>query len=288
MPEIHPFRAVRYDAGAFNMASIVSPPYDIISPDLQNELYRRHSFNAVRLELPKEENGYALAAERFRQWGCKAYSCVKRRRRCLLYERVSDAQVWRRPGGGSFAHWRGGMVAREHPPTRTDALRTKRRPLENPPRCPSQSQPRVRHLCRSLPEIAGRLKNQSGTPLIDIVDDHNERQLLYRCTDDATIRFAAEQLKNAKIYIADAQHRYETALAYRDEMRAAHPDAPADAPWNFILAFLGDMNDDALEIQPTHQLWLRFRISSGKRSNENLRRSLRCKQSPRSMEDAPN
>src|SRR5690348_17826083 len=49
-------------------------------------------------------------------------------------------------------------------------------------------------------------------------------------------------------------HRYETALNYRNEQRALHPDASPDASWNFILMYFAAMEDEGMEILPTHRL----------------------------------
>gem|GEM_PF-6399728 len=51
MAEIHPFRGVRYNQGlAKDLADVICPPYDIITPQLQQELYHRSSYNFVQIE----------------------------------------------------------------------------------------------------------------------------------------------------------------------------------------------------------------------------------------------
>jgi uncharacterized protein (DUF1015 family) len=69
MPEIAAFRGITYNPekiSAFD--DVLCPPYDVIAPELQERLYARSEFNAVRLELPKEENKYDAAAERLEKW----------------------------------------------------------------------------------------------------------------------------------------------------------------------------------------------------------------------------
>ncbi len=56
------------------------------------------------------------------------------------------------------------------------------------------------------------------------------------------------------LIIADGHHRYETALAYRDEMREQHPDAPPNAAFNYVMATFVSMSDPGLVILPTHRL----------------------------------
>jgi uncharacterized protein (DUF1015 family) len=61
-------------------------------------------------------------------------------------------------------------------------------------------------------------------------------------------------LRETKVFIADGHHRYETALTYRDERRAAG-DTDAEAPHNFMLIYLCSMDDPGLVVLPTHRLW---------------------------------
>jgi uncharacterized protein (DUF1015 family) len=74
--------------------------------------------------------------------------------------------------------------------------------------------------------------------------------------DDAALSAAiAEEMQPKRgLVIADGHHRYETALNYRDEMRAQHPTAPADAAFNYALVTLVSMSDPGLVILPTHRL----------------------------------
>ena len=56
MPEIQAFRAIRYDLGHVgSLGDVVAPPYDVISPEMQTELYHKHPCNVVRLILGKQD-----------------------------------------------------------------------------------------------------------------------------------------------------------------------------------------------------------------------------------------
>ena len=76
MPDIQAFRGLRYDLGHVgSLSDVIAPPYDVISPQLQDELYKKHPANVIRLELNREEPGddehqnkYARAAKFFRDW----------------------------------------------------------------------------------------------------------------------------------------------------------------------------------------------------------------------------
>ena len=75
MPEIRPFRALRFEPDVVgDLAAVVSPPYDVISSTQQRALLARHPKNVVRLDLPLMEPGdqpddqYRRAARTFAQW----------------------------------------------------------------------------------------------------------------------------------------------------------------------------------------------------------------------------
>jgi uncharacterized protein (DUF1015 family) len=55
------------------------------------------------------------------------------------------------------------------------------------------------------------------------------------------------------LFVADGHHRYEAALAYRDECRARH-GYDQDAPWEFVLALLAAVEDPGVVVRPTHRV----------------------------------
>ena len=76
MADIQAFRGIRYDLGRVGtLSDVVAPPYDVIDASLQDALYSRSPYNAVRLVLNKElptdyenDNRYTRAAQALRDW----------------------------------------------------------------------------------------------------------------------------------------------------------------------------------------------------------------------------
>ena len=75
MPEVRPFRGLRFDpkvAGDLN--AVVCPPYDVIGPEMHEQLLRRSPRNAVRIDLPEAqprdepEDRYRRAGKLLTQW----------------------------------------------------------------------------------------------------------------------------------------------------------------------------------------------------------------------------
>ena len=89
------------------------------------------------------------------------------------------------------------------------------------------------------------LTRPAGKPTIEALVDYKVTNRILEITDPVAISNAQEILRDAKLYIADGHHRYETALAYRDE-------AKTEAS-KFVMATLIDMSDPGLVVLPTHR-----------------------------------
>ncbi|MEK9676435.1 MAG: DUF1015 domain-containing protein, partial [Chloroflexota bacterium] len=72
MAEIRPFKAVRYNPDiAGDVSMHICPPFDVITPKLQQELYERSEYNIVRLELTRRgltDDPYEQAATTRQEW----------------------------------------------------------------------------------------------------------------------------------------------------------------------------------------------------------------------------
>ncbi len=102
MPDIRPFRALRFDPEVVgDLGPIVAPPYDVIGPDLQRRLLARSPHNAVRLDLPQSEHGdeleepYRRIARTFAAWRSEGALRKDVRPAVYVYE-----QGYRVPGTG--------------------------------------------------------------------------------------------------------------------------------------------------------------------------------------------
>ncbi|MEJ7652516.1 MAG: DUF1015 family protein [Chloroflexia bacterium] len=78
--------------------------------------------------------------------------------------------------------------------------------------------------------------------------------LLWALDDESVVGAVADSLADRQVYIADGHHRYETALAYRDERRAEAPDTHADAAYNYVAMSLVAFDDPGLVVLPTHRI----------------------------------
>ncbi len=99
----------------------------------------------------------------------------------------------------------------------------------------------------------------------DRVIEPDVEQAFWVVNDPAIIEaVVAEMTAKQPLIIADGHHRYETALNYRDEMRQQHPDAPANAAFNYVMVTFVSMSDPGLLVLPTHRLIHSYKALDGK------------------------
>ena len=63
--DIKPLNAIVYNQEKVNIKDVIAPPYDVITSDYQDELYKKSPYNIVRLILTKGENRYEDAKNFF-------------------------------------------------------------------------------------------------------------------------------------------------------------------------------------------------------------------------------
>src|SRR5262249_62242473 len=69
MAVVQPLAGLRYDpAHVGDVGQVLAPPYDVITPAEQAELYARSPYNVIRLVLPRDADRAGAAARTFREW----------------------------------------------------------------------------------------------------------------------------------------------------------------------------------------------------------------------------
>src|SRR5439155_163120 len=92
-----------------------------------------------------------------------------------------------------------------------------------------------------LEEIAQRKAD------IQVDDEYGVRHTTWTISDPETVAFIQREMQDKRLIIADGHHRYETALAYRDEMRSQH--GSDRLPMTFF-----NISSPGLTILPTHRV----------------------------------
>jgi uncharacterized protein (DUF1015 family) len=92
---------------------------------------------------------------------------------------------------------------------------------------------------------------EPATPLGSCRDDDGVVHELGAIDDPSAQAAITELVASAPLVLADGHHRFETALNYRNELRAAGRDAGGAGA---IMTFVVELVDDELCIEPIHRL----------------------------------
>jgi len=258
MADLRPFRALRYDREHVgDLARVVAPPYDVISGEQQRRLCARSPFNVVRLILNPEADPHAAAAREFRRWRDGGILVQDHEPAFYFYAQTFTAG----PGGTQRRDGIIGVMRLE------DFGSGRVRPHERTFEGPKADRLLLTRACRanlspifglvSCPGLVLRdlMAPALRTPAdVDITDDDGVRHQLWRIADAAAGARWTEVTREAPVVIADGHHRYETALAFRNEMRKAAPAAGRDAPFEFVLACISNTEEPGVLVLPTHRV----------------------------------
>jgi len=264
MADIHPFRALRYDLQRVSASQVVTQPYDKITPAMQERYYAASPHNLVRIILGRREpadnaanNVYTRAAAYGRQW--RAGGILRQDSDPSIYV---YSQTFTAPSGSKFE--RRGFIALgrledysakvvfRHEQTlskpkadRLDLLRATRTHYEQ-----------LFLLYEDSGEIDSLLAPAPNAgPAIDVADEYGVTHRVWQISDPGIIASVQKKMRDKKLVIADGHHRYETALNFRNECRAAASAASKpEAPYEFVMMTLVNMNDPGLLVLPTHRV----------------------------------
>lgn len=260
MAEILPFRGIRYDPARVCLDDVVAPPYDVLSPSDAAALRARSPYNVVHVDAPAlgaSEPGdpYGLAAERLRAW--RAAGVLRRDAEPSLY--LVD-QRYRGPDG--FERLRRGLIARLRLADFAERVVLPHEATHAGPKVDRLSLMRAARTTTSqifllFPDDDGAVAETLGAAAPGCASDDDSIAAQDGDGNTHTVRpvrgAAAERivaaLRPETLFIADGHHRYETALAYRDERRAAGDDRA-----DHLAVYLCSMRDPGLTVFPTHRL----------------------------------
>jgi uncharacterized protein (DUF1015 family) len=262
--DVRPFRALRYDPARVDLDRVIAPPYDVVTPDERKFYWERDAHGAVRLELTRDPGAEAAADYR----DVAATIAAWQREGVLqldpepalyaLRQRFAGPDGAPRVREGFFAALRlesyERRIVRPHERTlagpKADRLKLLRATRANLSPIFLLYEDPQRVLSERLTQLL------DAGPAVEALDAAGVHHRLVRvCDADAIARIQAF-LAERPVVIADGHHRYETALAYRDEQRAAAGGAAGDAEpsHEFVLAYLADAYAPGSLLLPIHRV----------------------------------
>ncbi len=264
MADVYPFRGLRYNSEKVSVEKVVTQPYDKISREMQERYYALDPHNIVRIVLGKgspsdsaANNVYTRAAAQLKAWRDSGVIEPLAAPSFVVY-----FQRFAIPGTRE-EHVRKGFIGLG----RLEDYDTKivyphERTLSGPKQDRLQLLRHTRTHFEQIfmlyedPErrIDDALDAAAGdAPDIEVTDEYGVTHTLWIVDSPSVLKQIHEGMAGRKLIIADGHHRYETALAYRDEMRA-RGNAGADAPHEKLPMTFFNMYSPALTVLPTHRV----------------------------------
>lgn len=263
MPEIQAFCGIRYNPGHVGaLSDVVAPPYDVITPELQDALYQKHPCNVVRLELNRPEpgddeanNAYIRAGRFYKTWLAQGVLVPETAPAIYAYHQEFEWEGRRYVRRGFMARMRlerfgqGRVFPHEH---------TFRSPKIDRLMLMAVTKANFSQIFVLYPDPQGEVEAvldraiAEATP-IQVVDHLGVIHRMWPVTDVPVITQVSSLMEPKPVFIADGHHRYETACDYQDQIRDSglwRPNHPA----NFVLTYFVAMEDPGLLILPTHRL----------------------------------
>ena len=263
LAEITPFRGIRYNDGRYpDLSPVLAPPYDVISAADLEQLLHRSNRNVARLilgeQLPgpkKDPNKYALSATLLDEWLIDETLIQDRVPAVYLLDQEFEVDGERKVRRAFIARLRieafgkGCVFPHEEtmPGPKADRLALMRATRMNTSQIFGlySDDGAAQSVLDRMAEVdpAGE-----GTGIDGV---KNVVRVIYH---PGLIKELAGALADKRIIVADGHHRYETAVAYRAELRVRRGPLMLDQSYEFVSVALVSMTDPGLAIHATHRL----------------------------------
>jgi len=261
MVDIAPFKGITYNKKKVDVNLVVAPPYDIISKEEQEQLYKKSEYNIVRLILGKEypddtgeNNRYTRAADFFHKWIDDKILVRTDKPSMYVYGETYTID-------GKNKKMRGLIALLKLEGYETGKVKRHEKTLSKP----KEDRLKLMKTCNANFDQIFLLYSDPEKKIDEILDRNSKGKPDYEAKyDDVVHRLwtvtrrddideIVKTMKPKPLFIADGHHRYETALNYRNYMREKHPGFSGDEPFNYMMVQFNNM-DESLSILPTHRL----------------------------------
>jgi uncharacterized protein (DUF1015 family) len=265
MAEIFPFRAYRYNTALVEPAKVLTQPYDKITPAMAEKYAAASPYNLIPVEKGKSrpsdtpaDNVYTRAAGKLDEWirsgvivqdatpslyaYFQEYTVPGTSERCARKGFIAAVRIEDYSAGVVFRHEQtlSGPKADRLELLRHTEMHTGQLFM-------LYSDPAAR--IDALLDAAARSKAE-----VEIRDEYDVVHKLWPVNDAKTLETIQREMADKKLVIADGHHRYETALAYRDERRARAGRVDPNAPYEKVMMTLFNTAGKGLTILPTHRV----------------------------------
>ncbi len=262
--KIKNFRGITYNPKKIKIEKVVTPPYDVITPEQQEKYYKKDEFNIIRLILGKSfendneiKNKYTRAKEYFNDWIKKNVLIQDKTENFYYLEEEFEFNNERYIRQGFI-----GILKLE------EFEKGNIVPHEKTLKGPKKDRFNLIKECKAnFSQIFGLYSDKDlliNKILVESVKNsepffnfsyENIDYRFWKISNQNSINSIIEIMQNKKVFIADGHHRYETALMYRDYMRKKiNANDNEEYPFDYVMMYFCPMEEEGLLVLPTHRL----------------------------------
>src|SRR5260370_25804697 len=247
MAKVYPFTPYHYSEIAGPLVSLVTQPYDKITPSMREIYLSQSPYNLVRIILGE----YSEAARLLKEW-IEGGILVRDKEPGLF----AYFQEFRVPDTGEYLVRKGFIGLGQVVDYSANVVYRHEQTLSGPKKDRLELLRRTRAHCEQLfmlyPDQQGEIDRildevSSVEPPAEEAHDYGATHRLWRIADPAVISRIQELMSDKKLLIADGHHRYETALAFSMENSGSEDAAKV------VMMFV-NMHSPGLKILATHRL----------------------------------
>lgn len=269
MAHIKPFKAVYYNIDKVkDFKDVMAPPYDVINDEYQDKLHNRSPFNFTHIDLDKvlpddddKNNRYTRSSKTFEEWLKKDVMVKDDKESIYIYrqEYKVQGQKYNRLGFVGLMELKDSGDSKVHPHEKTHENAVNDRLLLTKALdanlscifvCYSDAQ-------KTVEKIFNKEVCQQD-PIIDVVDDNNVRNKVWRVTDPELIKQINDSLEGQNLFIADGHHRYQVACDYRNFRRSQKEISEGREPYDYVMTYFTNLDSKDLQIFPMHRILKKF------------------------------
>ena len=270
MAQLFPFRAYRYNPAKVDPARVLTQPYDKITPQMQQHYATLSPYNLITVEKglahaadSPADNVYTRAARALDEW--IAADVLLRDPAPAFYAYFQEFTA----PGSSARQIRKGLIALGRVVDYSDGVVFRHEQTLSGPKADRlellrHTRAHTGQLFMLYDDPANRIEAMleaaasSAPPDTEVRDEYGVAHRIWRIAQPEAVAAIQTAMADKKLVIADGHHRYETALAYRNEQRATRASsgkpASPDAPYEKVMMTLVNARSKDLVILPTHRV----------------------------------
>ena len=264
MAKIFPFHGITYSTEKIDdLSSVVTPPYDRIDSQDQEKFYRHSPYNIIRIIKGKAkpndddiDNRYTRAVAYMERWRIEGILTRAAQPALYAYYQEYNAQ--------GITYLRKGFVALVELEPSGDGVKGHETTLAGPKadrlKLIRATQANFGHIFmlysdpkrQANQEIDRAITGQE--PNWQALDNDGNRHMLWEINNKETIAVLQEAMADKALYIADGHHRYETAVTFMEECRAAGWQTIGAESFQCRMMTMININEPGIVIFPTHRV----------------------------------